>query len=158
MGRQLFTDTPSFFRAMQGTWKGTYRLWLNPTVPAEVSTSHATVRAIADGAFCSFSYDWSRGEKHYEGVFLLAGGATPSATWGDSFHSAPDPMQCPGRLDKDSRKLIFDGKYPAGDGSPDWGWRTEFWITESGKLRMDAYNITPDGEEALAVRCDLEEE
>ncbi len=63
-------------------------------------------------------------------------------------------MQCKGALSDGGRKLILHGSYAASSG-PDWGWRTEFTLLGADKLRMEAYNITPEGQEALAIRAEL---
>lgn len=67
---------------------------------------------------------------------------------------SPDLMVCSGGLNEAGKKLILNGTYGSGEG-PDWGWRTEFNLTGPDTLVMEAYNITPDGQEALAVRAKL---
>jgi hypothetical protein len=44
------------------------------------------------------------------------------------------------------------GSYPNPDGGPDWGWRTEVELTDADHLSITAYNIHPEGGEALAVQ------
>ncbi|MFQ5651142.1 MAG: DUF1579 family protein [bacterium] len=149
-------DIRSFYQALQGTWEGTYHLWLNPANPPVTSKAQATVKMVANAAYCLFIYQWARGGAAHEGVFLLGGaGDKVTATWADSFHSAPEPMHCKGRLESGRQKLVFDGKYSGGAGEPDWGWRTEISLLESGQLRMEAYNISPEGQEDIAVRCEM---
>jgi len=36
-----------------------------------------------------------------------------------------------------------------------WGWRTEFIQQSPNSLLMEAYNIMPNGVEALAVKAEL---
>jgi hypothetical protein len=48
------------------------------------------------------------------------------------------------------------GSYPAPDGGPDWGWRTEVELLDPDRLTIAAYNIHPEGGEALAVKTVLE--
>lgn len=143
----------NFYNNIEGNWQGTYSLWLSPESSAEKSNIEATIESVAKGKYFVMTYSWKRSEKEYEGVFLLGGnGTSATATWGDSFHMAPEPMQCKGELD--DGKLLLNGSYGAGSG-PDWGWRTEFIQLDSKNLIMKAYNITPTGEEALAVRAEL---
>jgi hypothetical protein len=44
------------------------------------------------------------------------------------------------------------GSYAAAPG-PDWGWRTVIETAEDDSLRMVMYNLTPDGQEYLAVEA-----
>ena len=37
--------------------------------------------------------------------------------------------------------------------SPDWGWRIELEVTELDEFEMRMYNISPQGEEELAVQA-----
>jgi hypothetical protein len=43
------------------------------------------------------------------------------------------------------------GTYPAGDGSPDWGWRIELDWCDPEHFTFRMFNVLPDGREALAV-------
>ena len=149
-------NVPEFYQAMQGSWSGTYNLWLDPTKPPETSTANATSKMIANGAYCLFTYQWAQGEKSQEGIFFLSGlGEKAMTTWGDSFHSVPEPMECKGSLVDKGKKLIFNGNYSGGPGQPDWGWRTEFSMEDSEYLKMEAFNVAPDGKENIAVRCEF---
>ena len=97
------------------------------------------------------TYSWRQGGKSQEGVFLFGGGEkSATATWGDSFHMAPRPMQCTGELKESGNQLFFKGSYSMGKG-PAWSWRTEFTLKGPNRLLMVAYNIMPNGIEGLAV-------
>ncbi len=101
------------------------------------------------------TYDWKTGDKTQEGVFLFGGhGKTATATWGDSFHMVPEPMQCKGELTDGGKKLAVKGGYSMGKG-PAWEWRTEFTLLGPDAFLMEAYNIMPDGAEGLAVKAEL---
>ena len=50
----------------------------------------------------------------------------------------------------DAGPLEVRGSYPAPPG-PDWGWRTVVETAEEDLLRMVMYNVSPEGEEYLAV-------
>ena len=97
----------------------------------------------------------AREGKKQKGVFLFGGADNAaSATWGDSFHSTPNPMVCTGEIDASGSKLTLMGSYSTGEG-PDWRFRTEFTLTGPNELLMEAYNIAPDDLEALAIRAEM---
>jgi hypothetical protein len=145
-----------FYATLAGEWTGSYSLWLRPDTPAQESEFNGTIKSAVKSNYFLMKYSWKRGDKDHEGLFLFGGnGKDATATWGDSFHSIPEPMHCKGELTDDGGKLIFNGSYSAGEG-PTWGWRTEFTRQGPNSLLMEAYNITPDGQEALAVRAEME--
>jgi hypothetical protein len=147
----------AFYRALQGEWGGTYSLWFKPNEPVRNSDATAEGRFLAREAFFLLTYTWHTDDMDQEGVFLLGGkGETASATWGDTWHMQPDPMVITeGELTSEGQELVFLGSYGTGPDSPDWGWRTEFTLQGEDAFLMEAYNITPDGLEALAVRAEL---
>jgi hypothetical protein len=150
------TTVREFYSRLTGDWVGSYSLWLQPGAPAEKSKISAIIRPAARGNYFLMTYSWAIGDEAHEGVFLFGGrGKAATANWGDSFHSVPGTMLCKGELMDGKPKLILNGSYSAGDG-PDWGWRTEFTILEQNSLLMVAYNVAPDGTEALAVKAELE--
>jgi hypothetical protein len=145
----------AFYAKLSGEWNGSYSLWLRPGTPAQKSDITAQFRSIAKGNYFLMTYTWKQGGKAQEGVFLFGGhGNTATATWGDSFHMVPEPMQCKGELKDGGKKLIIKGSYAMGRG-PTWGWRTEFTLWGPNALLMEAYNITPDGVEGLAVKAEM---
>ena len=148
-------DARAFFQKLVGKWKGTYRLWMYPKKESEDSATTAEIRFVGADKFLLFTYTWVQGEKNQEGVFLLGGDKdVASATWGDSWHMAPQPMICEGVLEDDGNKLVLNGHYSAGPAK--WGWRTELTLKDSGTLVMKAFNISPEGQEALAIQSEME--
>lgn len=144
-----------FWTSLAGDWTGSYSLWLRPGTPAQNSDIRATIQPTAKGNYFLMSYSWKRGKDAHEGVFLFGGkDETATATWGDSFHSVPEPLHNSGMLQEGGKKLVVNGSYSAGDG-PAWGWRTEFTRQGPDSFLMEAYNITPEGLEALAVKAEL---
>ena len=146
-----------FYGQLVGDWRGTYFLWLDPNKPPEESRTEVQMRSVAKGAYFLMSYSWTQGGDTQEGVFLMGGrGDAGSATWGDSWHMVPTPMICKGGLQAGGEKLVFQGSYSGGQGQPDWGWRTEFVLRGRDAFIMEAYNISPDGNEEIAVRAELD--
>lgn len=146
----------TFYEKLSGEWHGSYSLWLRPGTPAQKSEITVQFKPTARGNYFLMNYSWEQGGNIQEGVFLLGGhGKAATATWGDSFHMVPEPMQCKGRLSDDVKKLIIKGSYSVGKG-PAWGWRTEFTLHGAKAFLMEAYNIMPNGVEDLAVKAMLE--
>lgn len=147
--------TREFYKQLTGDWKGAYSLWTHPDAAAEKSEIRARFQPAAKGNYFLMTYTWKRGSVPHDGIFLLGGeGTAATATWGDSFHQSPNTMRSEGELADDGKKVVVSGKYAAGEG-PDWGWRTEFTLESADSLLMEAYNITPEGTEALAVKAEL---
>lgn len=144
-----------FYKKLSGDWKGTYNLWANPDEAAEKSEIRARFQETAKGSFYLMTYSWKKGTVPHDGIFLLGGdGKAATASWGDSFHQSPNTMQCNGELLEGGKKLVINGTYSVGE-SPEWGWRTEFTLQGPDSLLMEAYNIMPEGNEALAVKAEL---
>lgn len=145
----------AFYAKLSGDWNGSYSLWMRPGTPAQKSEITAQFQSTAKGNYFLMTYAWKKRGKAQEGVFLFGGhGKTATATWGDSFHMVPEPMQCKGELKDGGKKLIIKGSYAMGKG-PAWGWRTEFTLCGPNAFLMEAYNIMPNGVEGLAVKAEL---
>ncbi len=149
------TTARAFYAKLSGNWKGPYSLWLRPGTPAQKSNISAHFQPTAKGNYFLMTYSWKQGGKVQEGVFLFGGHEkAATATWGDSFHMVPTPMQCKGVLKNGGKKLVITGSYSVGKG-PAWNWRTEFTQQGPNSLLMEAYNIMPNGVEGLAVKAEL---
>jgi hypothetical protein len=134
-----------------GAWTGSNRLWMRPGEEAEESESTATVSFSGQGKFAELRYTWSTEGDPEDGLILLRelrGGV--QTVWGDSWHT-PDGFYL---WNGDIREgvVIVRGSYPAPAG-PDWGWRIEIDARQTGLLRLEMFNITPEGEEMLAVQA-----
>lgn len=139
-----------------GTWTGTNRLYV-PWMPEKLkeSESNLTVRSKMNGQFVSFEYTWTFEGNAQEGMLIL--GCDPrsdevQAVWTDSWHSKDVLMLCNGSVDSDGRISVF-GNYAVPD-HPDWGWRTEITPVENS-FRYVMYNVSPEGEEELAVETEF---
>ena len=78
---------------------------------------------------------------------------TWQVAWVDTFHTGSEIMLSEGPLaDDPGAPISVLGSYGNGDGGR-WGWRTTFEIADHGLL-VRHFNITPQGEEALAVEFD----
>lgn len=144
--------TEKSFAELVGRWRGLNRLWLSPDSPVQESETTASVELAAGGAAALIRYTWAEGGRPQDGLILLRLAPEPSAVdmvWVDSWHMRDPFMLCRGELDGEGR-LAGRGAYSAPPG-PDWGWRIVVGAQETGELRIRMFNITPDGQEALAV-------
>ena len=142
------------FDSLIGRWKGTKELYFTgPPDPDSVSDSALVVAPIAKGKFLSFAYTWEFKGTSHEGFLLLGNGSAEgvaTAAWVDSFHMSGKIMACVGSVDEQGSISVL-GSYEAPPG-PDWGWRIEV-MPESKSLQIIMHNISPEGEEVLAVRA-----
>jgi hypothetical protein len=139
--------------SLVGRWRGTSRLltpWATP--PEHRSDSTAEVTMVAGGRFATIAYTWAYEGKPCEG-FLLVGRETgrdvAHASWVDSWHQSDRPLTCEGTVDE-AGVVAVRGTYAAPTG-PDWGWRIVLDAPDDASFRLVMYNVTPDGEESLAV-------
>lgn len=138
-----------------GTWTGTnnlYLSWLDD--PLRQSESVLNVSLKANRQFVSFEYTWAHEGRPQEGIILLGGDTKSDAVqtvWTDSFHSSNTLMVSDGKVNGDG-SISVKGYYKV-EGHPDWGWRTDI-ISAGEKLRIVMYNVSPDGDEELAVETE----
>ena len=137
--------------ACEGDWTGTNDLQDPEYDSASTSASRATVTSLMEGLFVRIDYTWTYREKPQWGSLLVGFHPEPAEATVvgiDSWHNGRSSMMCRGSR-RDDGVLDVRGSYGAGDG-PDWGWRTEI-RPDADALRWVMYNVTPAGEEVLAV-------
>jgi hypothetical protein len=138
---------------LAGAWKATDRLRGDPSFEGD-SPSTATVTPMLGDQFVRIDYRWAQGTEPQDGVMLI--GHEPASgivtvAWMDTWHNGDRMMVCTGTASPDGG-IDVRGTYPAGPGSPDWGWRTVISLEAAG-WTMTMFNVTPDGDEALAVEA-----
>jgi len=139
--------------SLAGRWKGTYRLIVEPTDPARVSPSTASVVPVAGARFARLDYEWDYEGRPQDGSLLVGyekERGLVTAVWVDSWHMSSKSMVCEGKAAGGS--LEVRGLYAAPPGA-DWGWRTVIEPSADATLRMVMYNVSPDGKEDLAVEA-----
>ena len=72
-----------------------------------------------------------------------------SCTWIDSWHMSDRSIVYTGKIDP-AGVITLVGSYEAPPG-PDWGWRTVIEPVSEDSFKILMYNVTPEGEEAIAV-------
>ena len=138
--------------ACEGRWRGSNRLHDPHTGKPEDSPATAELAPLLNGRFVRLDYTWSYQGAPQEGSLLIgcrASRGKATAHWIDSWHMADGVMACEGAVDPDGG-IDVRGSYAAPPG-PDWGWRILLRPAGDATLRLVMYNVTPDGQEALAV-------
>ncbi len=139
-----------------GVWKGTNNLYLSwlPD-PLRQSSSDLIVSLKANKQFVAFDYTWAHEGAGQEGMILVGCDKNSDAVqtvFTDSWHSSHTFMLSDGKVSEDG-SISVKGYYKVKD-HPDWGWRTDI-IPAGETLRIVMYNVSPDGDEELAVETDF---
>lgn len=138
-----------------GAWHGTNLLRLSWLTPSDFrSDGTFEVKSTSRDKGVLIIYSWSHEDKPHEGSLLIAFDEKKqeaTAGWVDSWHQGGAVLQLRGTL-SDSGVLDLKGTYPAPP-DPDWGWRIVIESPDKGTVRMRMFNITPKGEEDLAVEA-----
>jgi len=151
---------PPPFNDLSGEWKGSKRVFLQGEQgPVHASRIRMTIATAARNSFLMLAYTWKFETDPHEGVLLLGYDnekQVATAAWGDSWHMSKRLLSCAGRIGRDGR---FDvrGLYAAPPG-PDWGWRIALQRVSAQALAIAMFNISPEGDEDIAVRIALDRE
>ena len=153
-------SVPELLEKLVGRWRGFNRLhttWI-PENPVRETPSAAMVELTARGRFLKIEYDWAFEEAVQEGLLLIGdekSSESIKAFWIDSWHLSDKFMVSEGRLKAGDGEISLKGFYTVPD-HPDWGWRTIFEPKSENLFKITMYNVSPEGEESLAVEMELE--
>lgn len=140
------------FKRMAGEWEGRMLTWFEPTRPEDDASINGNIKSLLDGRFVMHEYQSSFKGKSFSGMMIIGYSiATDSfqCAWVDSFHTGTLLMFSESA---GSDKLFSAlGSYTAPGVPEPWGWRTEITMPDENNLIITAYNITPQGEEAIAT-------
>jgi hypothetical protein len=137
-----------------GEWSGTYGLWLKPDDPGIETTTNATVALAARGRFATIDYTWTVNDQLEEGLIVIQAAAKPGAVgvvWVDSWHMGDTLLLCENEREGDA--IVSAKGFYAASPDPDWGWRIAVVAAAPDTFRVVMHNITPAGDEALAVEA-----
>jgi hypothetical protein len=146
---------PENFKKLTGEWRGVNRLhtvWIEET-PLQESKSDASVQTAANEKFLKIEYDWSYENETQDGLLLVGSeenSVETTAFWIDSWHMRDKFLSSDGKYDGDS--ITVKGFYEVPN-HPDWGWRTDIFFTDENSFKFVMYNVSPEGEESLAVEA-----
>lgn len=146
----------SLLNRSKGKWKGTKKLWLAPGKSSSESEITACVSDSALGRCAVIDYIWTLKGERQQGHLVLNtdyGKGAVQAAWVDSFHMATGIMILKGEFTRPDT-IDLTGSYPAPPG-PDWGWRMVISAPDDHALNLINYNISPEGEEYLAIEVAL---
>jgi len=142
---------PTQLTELTGRWQGPNSLWLTPSEPVRESLATAVCQPVAQGKFFELRYTWADGGQPQEGVLLLGQSQEQlDAAWVDSWHMQDSMMHCSGSAADGI--VSVQGSYAAPP-SPDWGWRITLQPDSNEQFRLIMHNITPDGDEMVAVEA-----
>jgi len=139
-------------QSLVGSWEGTCRTWFEPGKLADESKISGTIRPILDGRFIRHEYEATIQGRPRHGEELIARNAITKrfqVSWVDDFHMNYAIMFSEGEATENGFAVI--GHYDAAADAPPWGWKTVFEVIDADHLTITAYNITPHGQEAMAV-------
>lgn len=141
-----------FLANLIGRWSGNCRTWFEPTQLADESPITSEFEWFLGRHFLKHSYRGTMQGKPRQGQELLVWNKVTNqyeVSWVDDFHMNYAIMVSSGSLGPQG--LNVRGSYEVGPGQPAWGWRTIYQLSGTDELTIRAYNITPQGEETLAV-------
>jgi len=152
-------SVPQALEKLVGKWRGVNRLhttWI-PENPVRESLSVAAVDLTARGRFLKIEYDWTYEDAVQEGLILIGDEKDSElirAFWIDSWHLSDKFMVSEGRFEN-QKKIALKGFYTVRD-HPDWGWQTMIETENEYSFKIIMYNVSPEGEETLAVEMEFE--
>lgn len=136
---------------LAGSWRGLSQLWLDPSAAPEESQGELHAELLLGARWLRLCMRGSALGKPHASEMLLGYHADARAhelAWIDSFHTGTSIMLSTGAATEPGRVDVL-GSYAAG--AQRWGWRTRLALVSADELALDAFNISPDGNEDRAV-------
>jgi hypothetical protein len=145
------TAAHALLQRFAGSWRGTTRLWLEPGTPPEETLTELRAQLILGGRWLRLESVGTSFGKPHAGEMLLGfhkDAGEYELAWIDSSHTGSAIMLSTGPA---SSEPVVDvvGSYRAG--AERWGWRTRLHCPSPGELAIDAFNISPQGQEDRAI-------
>ncbi len=138
-----------------GGWSGTVKTWFEADQLAGEGSVRGRIRSALGGRFVIHEYEAQCLGETENGVAIhgyhLDRHCYESA-WIDSFHTGTQIMVSHG-VPRAALHSVT-GSYGGESDDEAWGWRTEIELKPTDRLLIQMFNITPQGEDALAVEFD----
>lgn len=152
-----FASTPEheLLSQLAGAWRGPSKLWLQPGTPVEETTTELRAELVLGGRWLRIIHHGTADAKPHAGEMLLGyhkDAGHYELAWVDSFHTASSIMLSTG-APKEPGVVEVLGGFGAADQR--WGWRTRIHRSSPHELVLEAFIITPAGEEARAMEWKL---
>jgi hypothetical protein len=149
------TEQQGVLSSFAGAWRGTTKLWLDPSSAPEETTTTLLAEPLLGGRWLRLSVTGTAFGKPHAGEMLLGfhkDAGEYEAAWIDSSHTGSAIMFSKGRA---SERGIIDvlGSYLGGEER--WGWRTVIRSPAAGELLIEAFNVAPNGGEERAMESSL---
>lgn len=157
VGAPSFASPHALLAALEGEWAGMTRTWFMPDELADESEWRGSIHMALDGMYAVHEYKGEIQGREIAGMAVFGYDKVRrrfESSWIDSFHSATAILFSTGgewREGESSGVFSVLTSYSDGQGGPDWGWRTEVRVVNDDAIVISHYNITPDGQEAIAV-------
>lgn len=148
----LETGVHKQLQSLTGNWEGTTRTWFEPNVIADESPMKGTIRSILGGRILTHEYQGSLNGEAFEGIAFYAFDIPNNkfqSAWIDSFHMGTGILLSEGNPTENGFSVL--GSYGGPEIPEPWGWRTVAELADENNLIIRAYNISPEGDEALAT-------
>jgi hypothetical protein len=147
------TDGPhALLQRLVGTYTGRARLWFEPGEPRDDEPATCGATPLLGNRFVRLEYSTRIGGEDQTGsatVGCVLDRSMWQIAWVDTFHTGLTIMFLEGPYEPGATKVDTRTTYSVGDG-PAWGWRTALEPTGDG-IVVQHFNVTPDGDEMLAV-------
>ena len=141
-----------FLEGLIGQWRGTLRTWFDPAGAAIENEISGSFRRAFDSGAVLHEYRSQVGDRRSDGVALIGVDIASNrhcVSWVDTFHTGSNIMLFVADDGAVENGVSLRGSYAAGDQT--WGWRLVIRAVAADEVRIDHFNITPDGEEGRAI-------
>ena len=148
-----FKTPGQLFQLLPGEWRGACRTWFEPGRLADESEVSGQIFPLLGGFLLRHEYAGTVQSQSRHGEETIAHNKFTKQfemSWIDSFHMNYAVMISKGEAT--SRGFVVKGEYDVSPDTPRWGWRTAYDLIDDDHLTIKAFNISPAGEEALALQ------